>query len=440
MAKILVIDDEAAIRSSLKSALERRGHSVATAASYAEGASVRAVEFDLTLLDVMLGDGNGIDLLRELRREDPSRLVVMISGHADIDMAVDATKAGAYDFIEKPLSLDRILITLENALKTKTLRAETERLATLVYGDFVGASPAMQALRADIKKAAGRTDRFLVLGENGTGKELVAHMIHRNSARGDGPFVAVNCAALPSNLIESELFGHVKGAFTGASRDRKGKFVESHGGSIFLDEISEMPLEAQTKILRAIETRTVSPLGSEKTAAVEVNIIAASNRNLEEMVAQGSFREDLYYRLNVVQFRLPPLRERGDDIGRLAEHFLARFAREAGSAAPKLETSAREILQRYPFPGNVRELKNLMERVSIYCDTDRVRAGDIRRLLPRTRQKKLHTLREAVAQFEREYIEEAVARNNGNMSETARQLGIERSHLYKKIKRYRREQ
>ncbi len=437
MAKILIVDDEENIRSSLKSALDRRGHETVTAASYAEGNKYTTASFDVIFLDVMLEDGNGLELLEEILKRNRQQIVVMISGHADVDMAVRAIQAGAYDFIEKPLSLDRILVTIDNAVKTNILRAEAGRLASLAYGDFIGESPAIRSLQSDIARSAPKAKRFLILGENGTGKELVANMIHRLGRYSDGPFVAVNCAALPAELVESELFGHTKGAFTGAGKSRRGRFLEAHSGTIFLDEISEMPLDAQAKILRAIETSQITPVGADTPIAVDCNIIAASNRNLEQMAKEGTFRQDLYYRLNVVQFQLPPLRERKEDIPLLADYFLQRFARESGTTAKVLADDALKLIASYDFPGNIRELKNLMERIHIYSEHHTVTAVDIKPFLPQLQGKEIKTLKEAVLEFEREYIEQALSRNHGNMTETARQLGLERSHLYKKVKRYR---
>jgi len=435
MAKILIIDDEENIRSSLKSALTRRNYETVTAATLGEGEKYWSAGFDVIFLDIMLPDGNGIDLLKKIVSKNPNQPVVMISGHADIETAIEAIRIGAYDFIEKPLSLDRVLITIDNALKQSRLTSEKDRLTSKVYGDFIGQSPAIDKLKSDIEKSASKASQFLILGENGTGKELAAHMIHEKSRFPDGPFVAINCAALPSELVESELFGHVAGAFTGASKSRRGKFVEADGGSIFLDEISEMSADAQAKMLRVIETRQVTPVGSDKTIGFTGNIIAASNRNLIDMIELGKFREDLLYRLNVVQFTIPPLRERTDDIQLLADYFLNRFASESGAIAKHLTTDAISHLRNYSFPGNIRELKHLMERVNIYCETDKVMPDDLKPLMPRVTSKELLTLKDAVDDFEREYIQSTINANNGNMTETARQLGIERSLLYKKLKR-----
>ncbi len=435
MARILIIDDEDGIRSSLRSALDKRGHDVVTAATYREGFSFSSANFDLVLLDVFLPDGNGVDLLAAILARHPKQLVVMISGHADVDTAVKAIRLGAYDFIEKPLSLDRILITVDNAAKAGRLVTERDRLANLVYGDLVGDSSGIRKVKESIERSAPKTNRFLILGENGTGKELVAHLIHRRSKNAEGPFIAVNCAALPSELVESELFGHTQGAFTGATQARKGRFLEAHTGTIFLDEISEMSTEVQAKILRVLETREVSPVGSDKTLSVDCIVIAASNRNLDELVAEGRFREDLYYRLNVVAIVLPPLRERRDDIPTLADHFLQKFARESGGETKRLAPEALTLVSNLHFAGNIRELKNLMERAHIYCDGLIVSADSIRPLLPLTTAGKIRRLKEVVDEFELQYINSALDRNNGNMAETARQLGLERSHLYKKLRR-----
>lgn len=439
MAKILIVDDEENIRSSLKAALERRGHEIVTAESFVRGIEYVAGRFDLMFLDVLLGDGNGIDLLKTALEKNPRNIVVMISGHADIEMAVEATRAGAYDFLEKPLSLDRVLVTIDNVVRTRRLQTEADRLAARAYGEFVGESDQVRQLKADIIKSAPKASRFLILGENGTGKELVASMIHRAGSRSNGPFVAVNCAALPSELVESELFGHIRGSFTGARADRKGKFIEADLGSIFLDEISEMPSEAQAKILRVIETRQVTPVGSSKTVTVDCTIIAASNRNLEQMVAEGTFRQDLLYRLNVVTFALPPLRERKQDIPLLATHFLARFAEDTGLPAKRLDNEALKFLCSYDFPGNIRELKNLMERVNIYCDAPIITRRDLKPLLPPMRVGKPKALKDALLEFEREYIDAAIRRNDGSMAEAAKELGVERSLLYKKVKRLEEE-
>lgn len=437
MARILVIDDEENIRSSLKSALERRSHSVVTAANYKQGEQFSKTDFDLIFLDILLPDGNGVELLEDILKNNRDQTVVMISGHADIDTAVKAIRAGAYDFIEKPISLDRVLITVENVSKKNRLSLEKERMSSLLYGELIGNSTKMKKLKNDITISAPKTSRFLILGENGTGKELVANMIHKCSMNSDGPFISVNCAALPSELVESELFGHTSGAFTGATKDRKGRFIEADGGSIFLDEISEMSPAAQAKILRVIETSQVTPVGSDKPVDVNNNIIAASNKNLISMISQSNFREDLYFRLNVVQYDIPPLRERKSDILLLANYFLNRFANETGGEPKKLTSKAISFLKDYNFPGNVRELKNIMERVNIYCENATADYDDIRPLIPGGGASTIDKLKKATNNFEKAYIESALAQSDGRVTEAARRLGLERSHLYKKMKKYK---
>jgi two-component system nitrogen regulation response regulator NtrX len=388
MADILVIDDEQNIRSSLKSALNRRGHNVTLAKDYKEGDKKSQVAFDVIFLDVMLPDGNGLDLLKTILTRNIKQVVVMISGHADIEMAVTAIRSGAYDFIEKPISLDRVLITVDNAAQKTKLLSEKERLSSIIYGEFIGESAAIVELKKNIAQSAPRAARFLIEGENGTGKEMVAHMIHRYSRKAGGAFITVNCAALPQELIESELFGHTAGAFTGASKNRRGRFLEADGGSIFLDEIGEMSPKAQAKILRVIENNEITPVGSDSSIPVNCIIIAASNKDLAAMTEKGKFRQDLLFRLNVIQFNVPPLRDRRDDIALLSEYFLARFAGEIGGKTKKLTADALSFLREYDFPGNTRELKNLMERVKIYCEGSLVHRKQLKPMLPSIRNAK----------------------------------------------------
>lgn len=440
MARILIVDDEENIRSSLKAALERRGHEVVTAENFTQGAEFVASGFDLIFLDVLLPDGNGLDLLKSILAHNRRQIVVIISGHADIDMAVEAIRIGAYDFIEKPVALDRVLITIDNATKTSDLVTENTRLSSLLYGEFIGESSGIRALKNSVIKSAPKATNFMILGENGTGKELIAALIHRASRFADGPFVAVNCAALPSELVESTLFGHTAGAFTGARSARKGCFREAGNGSIFLDEISEMPLAAQAKILRVVETRTIVPVGSDKPHSIECNIIVASNRDLAQMATEGMFRQDLLYRLNVVQFQIPPLRERTEDIPLLVRHFLNRFAAEIKTVPKTVSDDAIALLTGFDFPGNTRELKNLMERVNIYCEGEIVELSDLKPLMPPTVTPAATTLKSAMDDFEREYIQAAVSHNKGNVAKAARELGIERSHLYKKMRKHIRKQ
>lgn len=435
MARILIIDDEQAILQSLKTAFNRRNHQTITASTVKEAEKLLKYNNDIIFLDIMLPDGNGLELLKKILSDDPTQVVIMISGHADIDMAIEAIKTGAYDFIEKPLSLERILVTIDNATKTNRLVSENIRLNSLVYGEFIGESQIVRKLKSDIIKSASRTNRFLILGENGTGKELVANMIHKNSRFSNGPFVAVNCAALPSELVESELFGHTTGAFTGAVKSRKGKFLAADGGSIFLDEISEMPLDAQAKILRVVETKSINSVGSEKTVNIDCNIITASNKDLQQLIKTGEFREDLLYRLNVVQFKVPPLRERLSDIPLLCKYFLNYFANENKIKTKDISEEAIEYLCAFDFPGNIRELRNLMERLNIYCNNQVINRSDIEEMLPFIPKKNLIHLKDKVADFEKTQIKSAIDRHDGNISKAARELGLERSHLYKKMKK-----
>ncbi len=433
--KILIIDDEPAIRQSLRTALGRRDWEIVTAASIGEGEQFASADFDCILLDIYLPDGSGLDLLHRLKASQPHTPVVMISGNADIDDAVRAVKEGAFDFLQKPLVLERVIVTIENATRSRRLTSENARLVDRVFGQLIGVSPVIEEIRRLIARAAPRTDRFLITGENGTGKELVAHLIHSQSRFADGPFVPVNCAALPKELIESELFGHTAGAFTGARKARSGYFKAADGGSIFLDEIAELTPTAQAKLLRVLETREVTPVGSEKPTTVTGTIIAATNRDLESEIRSGRFREDLFYRLNVVAVALPPLRERGDDIPILADYFLSRLAAESGEAVRRLEPSSLELLRKQTWRGNVRELRNLMERVHIYATGEDVTPELLLTLLPRIPDSTSESLRNATARFERDYIETAIARHDGNIAAAARELGLERSHLYKKLKR-----
>ncbi len=372
MARILLIDDEENIRYSIKNSLDKRGYEVITAESLARGASFVAAGFDIILLDIFLPDGSGIDLLNSILKDNKNQAVVMISGNSDIDTAVKAIRMGAIDFIEKPISLERLLITIDNILKKNNLLDEKNRLQSRIYGEMIGKSESIVGLKKSISLSADKTSRFLIYGENGTGKELAAYLIHRCSNFSSGPFVPVNCAALPAELVEAELFGHTSSAFTGAKKERKGKFLEANHGSIFLDEISEMPLEAQAKILRIVETRQVTPVGSDKAKDIECNIIASTNKNLEEMVANNTFREDLLYRLNVVQYNIPPLRERKDDLKLLSDFWLRQFALETKTTIKALSQSAIKHLGQYDFPGNIRELKNMMERLNIYCSSSTI--------------------------------------------------------------------
>src|SRR6185295_8336487 len=398
--------------------------------------------FDAVLLDLWLPDRDGMELLAELRGAGFGPPVIVISGHGTVDAAVQAIRLGAYDFLEKPLALSRVVVTVQNALERGRLERELRRLADRLdrAEPLLGESPAMRRLKAELRTAAAAESRILILGENGTGKELVAREIHRLSGRAQKPFVEVNCAAIPEDLIESELFGHVKGAFTGAANGRSGRFEQADGGTLFLDEIADMSLKTQAKVLRVLQEQRFERVGGAAAIQVDVRVLAATNKDLEEEMRQGRFREDLYYRLAVIPLRVPPLRERGEDVPLLVEHFLALFARELGRRPKPVEPPAMARLQTYSWPGNVRELRNLVERMMIMCPGDAIEIGD---LPPAVRgegsdgdlarqvwQADYASLHDARAAFERFYIEKKLAEMGGNVAKTARALDLERSHLY----------
>jgi len=436
MARILLIDDEREIRSTLSAALDRRGFRTDTARNLTAAREKAFDKYDMILLDVMLPDGNGVDLLQEIASLATHPPVVMMSGVAGIETAVKSIRMGAVDFLEKPLSLDRVLVTVENVLKAERLKDENRELSRRAYGSFIGDSAHIKKIKKEIEATAPRSTRFLILGENGTGKELVARMVHERSRFSSGRFVPVNCAALPAELIESELFGHLKGSFTGAVGDKTGRFAEADRGTIFLDEIADMSPEAQAKILRVLESGELRPVGSSETQHIELNVVAATNRNILTLVDDGTFRQDLFYRLNVVTFNLPSLRERREDIPALFKYYLNFFAGQGGRTPIELDADALELLSGYSYPGNVRELKNIAERISIYIDRPKASKADVKPLLPRSEGGQMLPLKEAVEDFESGYIQRAVDAAGGNMAEAARLLGLERSHLYKKIKKF----
>jgi two-component system nitrogen regulation response regulator NtrX len=441
MPSVLVVDDEANIRSSLEGALGREGYQVETAASAAEARAKLKESFDTLLVDVWLPDGSGLDLLRETMAQNPDAVVIVMSGHATIDAAVEATRLGAYDFLEKPLSLDRLLILLRNSATAATLRAENQRLSRAWAGPIVGRSPAIKKLIAEVERAGSSAARVLVRGENGTGKELVARALHAAGPRRDQPFVAVNCAAIPEELIESELFGHERGAFTGATQSRKGRFEEAHRGTLFLDEVGDLSARAQTKLLRVLQEGELNRVGGNRTILVDVRVIAATNRDLEELARAGRFREDLYFRLNVIPITVPPLRERVEDIPPLVERFITQIATDAGVKSRPFTAEALDALGRYSYPGNVRELRNIVERLLIMAPGNRIGAESVRTILPMTAATAAGDgaangrLADLVRDFERSAIEAALDAEAGNMTRAAARLGLERSHLYKKMKK-----
>ena len=447
MARILVVDDEDGIRKILQQVLEYEGHEVTTAGGGGEAIALFS-EFrpDLTLLDVKMARMDGLEVLDRVRETDPAAVVVMISGHGTIETAVEATRRGAYDFLEKPLDTDRLLVTIRNGLLHRGLEQENARLRGEVesHYEIVGKGFAIRALVDRIEKVAPTDARVLITGDNGTGKELVARAIHSLSGRRDLQFVEVNCAAIPSELIESELFGHMKGSFTGATSDRPGKFEQADKGTLFLDEIGDMSLAAQAKVLRALQEGIVTRVGGERSIRVDVRVIAATNKSLEKEIEQGHFREDLYFRLNVVPIHVPPLRERREDIPMLVRHFADKAVQEQRLPGRGFAPEAIDRLSRMEWPGNVRELRNTVERLLILARAAEVVAADVDRLVggaaaPAAVSGDLleaGTFAEFKERAERAYILAKLREHDWNVSETARAVDMPRSNLYKKIERY----
>lgn len=446
-AKILVVDDEQGIRAALGQLLEYEGYDVRTAKSATEGlAEFEKWRPELVFMDVKMAGMDGIEALRRIKQIDSSVSVVMISGHATIQTAVEATQLGAYDILEKPLDTDRILVLLRNALQHVTLQEENARLRETIEAryEIVGRSYAIRALLDQIDKVGATPARVLITGENGTGKELVARAIHRMSPRAQRPFVEVNCAAIPSELIESELFGHMKGSFTGAVADRAGKFEQAHSGTLFLDEIGDMSLSAQAKVLRVLQDGEVTRIGGAKSVKVDVRVLAATNKRLEDEIAAGRFREDLFYRLNVVPLHVPPLRERRDDIPLLAQYFLQQFAQRDGAPGRGIDEGALKALQIMEWPGNVRELRNTIERLLILASGPRITAADVHRLSGARPAETAglgslldsKTFEEFKHAAERAFLVAKLREYDWNVSETARLLDMPRSNLYKKIEKY----
>ena len=440
MPRILIIDDEPAIRKTLAQILEDEGHKTTACESGEEGLTQLArEEFDLVLLDLWLPGIDGLAVLERLRGAGGTPVIV-ISGHGSVDSAVRATRLGAYDFLEKPLSLERVLLTVNHALSDRRLREQVRDLRRLALEELlVGESDVMKHLDQQIRSAAASHSRVLITGENGSGKEIVARTLHRLSPRAEQPFVDVNCAAIPEELIESELFGHRKGAFTGAIDERKGKFELADGGTLFLDEVGDMSLKTQAKVLRVLQEQTFQRVGGQQTIKVDVRVIAATNKDLESEIAGGSFRSDLYYRLNVIPIEVPPLRARGNDVALLADYFLRRFAAEIGQQKKKLSSGAVSKLKSYHWPGNVRELRNVAERLAILLPGDTIEPEDIhlgaRSESPAQIAANL-TLKEARDEFEKQYILARLREYGGNVSRTADALRVERSNLYRKLHAY----
>ena len=450
-ATILVVDDEESIRTSLAGILEDEGYATQCAVDGVEALELAKKELpDLVLLDIWMPRLDGMDTLKKLKELYPDLAVVMMSGHGTIETAVRSTKMGAYDFIEKPLSLEKVIVTVANVLSMRRLREENDSLRGLVLQDheMVGTSPLLKQLREEIALVAPSNASVLITGENGTGKELVARAIHYHSPRRDNPFMEINCAAIPEELIESELFGHERGAFTGAVAQKKGKFELADGGTMFLDEIGDMSLKTQAKVLRVLQERKFERVGGTRTLEVDVRIVAATNKVLDEEIRAGNFREDLFYRLNVVSLKVPPLRERSADIPALIAHFLQMFSRREGRQQKMMEPEAVAHMKQYDWPGNVRELKNIIERlvimaagqtISVSQLPDYIAGGEEARGLGGGRLDSVlerNSLREAREEFEKEFIIQKLEEHDWNISKTAESIELERSNLHRKIKSY----
>jgi two-component system nitrogen regulation response regulator NtrX len=443
--KILIIDDELGIRTSLTGVLEDEGYYTKAVESGEEGLELLKKEnFDVVLLDIWLPGQDGIEILKKIKEIDENIIVIMISGHGTIETAVQATKLGAYDFLEKPLSSEKVNLTIKNALKHKRLEEENIQLREKFKSRniLIGESESIKRLKEQIKIAAPTNGRVLIYGENGTGKELVARLIHEHSPRRNKRFVEINCAAIPDDLMESELFGYVKGAFTNAFKDKKGKLLLADGGTLFLDEIGDMSLKTQSKLLRVVEEQKFEPLGSTESISIDTRIIAATNKDLRKEIEKGNFREDLFFRINVIPFYIPPLRERKEDIPLLVNYYLEFFSTEYGKKLKKISPSAMKLLVDYKWPGNVRELKNLIERLVIMVPKDIIEPSDLSLTMvafPSRESliiKDYGSFQEAKEAFEKEFIQRKLKEHNWNITKTSEELKIERSHLYKKIKAY----
>ncbi len=437
-AHVLVVDDEPGIRGLLGDILGDEGFSVSTAASGEDALEALAAElFDVVLLDVWLPGMDGIEVLRQMRAGGHRVPVVVISGHATTELAVRAIREGAADFIEKPLALERVLLTVRNTLTQARLR---DRLAAVQEEEvpaLTGVSPAVRELRRQLLLAAPTDSRVLITGPNGSGKEVVARLLHRHSRRLQGPFVAVNCAAIPTELIESELFGHLKGAFTGAVEAKRGKFELADGGTLFLDEVGDMSLLTQAKVLRVLQESSFTRLGGSQEVHVDVRVVAATNKDLEEEIEAGRFRRDLYFRLAVIPLRVPSMRDRREDVALLVEEFMRDFALRNGVPAKRVSAGALEVLRGYGWPGNVREIRNVAERLMVMAAGEEIGPADLHLGQGQAGEEwdgDLVSLREARERFERSYLARAVTACGGNMSQAARLLGLERSHLYRKLR------
>ncbi|MGC2063519.1 MAG: sigma-54 dependent transcriptional regulator [Thermodesulfovibrionales bacterium] len=442
MAKttMMIVDDEEGIRTSLSGIFEDEGFDVVSAASGEDAVRMaKGMVPDVVILDVWLSGIDGIQTMTQLLEMHPALPVVIISGHANIELAVKATRMGAYDILEKPLSMEKVLLTVQRALEKRNLEVENRALKQDLLKKFrlVGNSPKMVQLREQIKLAAVSNSRVLILGESGAGKELVARLLHENSPRSGKAFVEVNCAAIPQELIESELFGHEKGSFTGAFETKKGKFEQADNGTLFLDEIGDMSFQTQAKVLRVLETQEFQRVGGSKNIKVDTRIISATNKDLSEEVKKNNFREDLYFRLNVIPLKVPGLRERVEDIPELVDYFLELFAAEYRQQPKKISADAIRILQRHSWPGNIRELKNTLERLVIMTPAKTITPADLS--IPSTSKSdyfSFNLLKDARDMFEKDFIMRKLEENGWNISKTAEVLDIERSNLHRKIKAY----
>ena len=440
-ANLLIIDDDANTLASLSRAFRLAGHEATVCDNPAKALELaRQEKFDLIFSDVVMPVMDGLKLLEEMRAAGVTTPVVMMSGQAHIEMAVKATRLGALDFLEKPLSTDKMLLTVQNALQMERLRQENQQLRRQLGADgIVYTGEKMRRLLAQVERVAASESRVCILGETGTGKELIARTIHDKSPRREGPYITLNCAAVPAELIESELFGHEKGSFTGAGSRHIGKFEQAHEGTLFLDEIGDMPLGMQAKLLRVLEQGEVERIGGDKPIRVNVRVIVATHRNLEEQVKQGAFRQDLFHRIFVFPVSLPPLRERPEDIPALAEHFAAQITKQNGWKPVTFALEAVQALQAHSWPGNIRELRNVVERLLLFAEGETITAETVRSALPGSSASGTPAptagsgpLADRVEQFERQVILEEIKRNNHHITNTAKALGLERSHLYKK--------
>jgi two-component system nitrogen regulation response regulator NtrX len=444
---ILIVDDEPRIRHSLRSLLTEEGyetHDEATGELALE--ALKRTAYDLIFLDLKLPGMNGIDVLKKIRKQAPGCAVIMMSGQSDLETAVEATKLGAHTFLEKPLNAERVLIEVGHINRKLSLEARVQVLEAMIDdSEIIGESPVMKHLRETIRKAAPTNGRLLILGENGTGKELVARAVHRLSLRREGPFVTLNCAAIPENLVESELFGHEKGAFTGADKMKAGRFEIADGGTLFLDEVGDMNPDTQAKLLRVLQENEAVRLGGHIPYRFDVRVIAATNKDLQSEIKAGKFREDLFYRLNVIPVRVPALRERPGDISLLAQHFLHRICQKTGKSPKQWDDGCMAVFESYSWPGNVRELMNFTERMVILSHHDTISADDVAEALPEGYERPIHqpkasqsilSLREQVETFEKQILLQGFRDVGGNVSELSRRLKIDRANLHRKLKIY----